>query len=270
LSQGEDERLRLFERSLSRFAGVLGLRVNVELSRKVEEVQLKIMDDVTKVIDKIWSQGLTLQDLLARLSNDGVLREEAVYASKAIGESLNPDSVDDVLASAISGDVSQEGAKSTLIAFQAIARAYASRYFKENGSIEHLSPYCPLCGAESRTMVKRGDKYVMVCHLCGYEWVIGRGSPVCPFCGNDNKFKLGTFMDKERKYGLMFCQECGSYWRVIWDEEMASAPSIVLPLLAMAAERFRTALPKDIVNNSQEPDAEVSLNKEENETEGKK
>ncbi len=92
---------------------------------------------------------------------------------------------------------------------------------------------------------------------------------VCPFCGNDNKFKLGTFMDKEWKYGLMFCQECGSYWRVIWDEEMASAPSIVLPLLAMAAERFRTALPKDIVNGSQEPGAEVSLDKEENETEGK-
>lgn len=269
MSNSIDERLRSFERSLRRFSGSLGLRINIELSKKIEEVQLKIIDDVSKLIDEAWSQGLTLQDLLAKLSDNGTLRREVLLASSTLGERIGSDSVDELFADALSGDTSRSGARSALVAFQAIARAYAEKYYKENGSITHVSPYCPVCGAESSTMVKRGNRYVMICPVCGYEWIVSEGSPRCPFCGNDNRFKLGTFMDKEWKYGLMYCQECGSSWRVIWDEDMASAPNILLPLIAMAADRFRGALPRgEGINNGNKAGGEGGLSEGQEETKG--
>ncbi len=241
-----DERLASFVRSLNRYAGMLGLKINIELAKKVEEVQLKIMDDVARTLNEMWNGNLSLQDLLAKLAETGLLKNLITFAASSIGEHVEPEKAEEALSRAISGDLSESGSKGALLAFQAIARSYAEKFAEARGSIQEVTAFCPLCGSESRTMVKRGNSFFMVCHLCGYAWKVSEGSAVCPFCGNDNKFKIGTFMDKEMRYGLMYCQECGSSWRVILDENMAAAPNIIIPLLAMGAERFRSALPSNV------------------------
>ncbi|ESQ26142.1 MAG: Protein involved in formate dehydrogenase formation [uncultured Acidilobus sp. OSP8] len=156
---------------------------------------------------------------------------------------MSPDKAEESLTKALEGDVSSRGSRSALLVFQAVARAYASHYERKNGTVEEVTAYCPLCGSESRTMVRVGEEYLLVCHLCGYAWRVSRKTLACPFCGNSNPFSIGIFMDKDGRLGLAYCQECGSSWRVVLDERVASAPRILLPLLALAAERLRGALP---------------------------
>ncbi|MGC9209710.1 MAG: formate dehydrogenase accessory protein FdhE [Acidilobus sp.] len=239
----EGDELDRFERALRRYSRLLGLKIDLDLARKVEAIQERIKRDVAKFMEAKGGLLSSLSDLLARLSDAGLLSAYIVEVGSEIGDEVNPSSAEESLAKAFEGDVDAKGARSALLAFQAIARAYAEAYERANGIIESTTPYCPLCGSESRTMVRVGQDMLMVCHVCGYAWRISKGVLTCPFCGNSNPFTVGVFTDKDRRLGLAYCQQCGSTWRVIFDDDMASAPRILLPLLALAAERLRGALP---------------------------
>ncbi|MGC9071396.1 MAG: formate dehydrogenase accessory protein FdhE [Acidilobus sp.] len=242
MTKGSDE-LELFERGLRRYSQLLGLKIDIELAKKVEAVQERIMADVARFIEAREGLASSLSDLLAGLSNSGLLSNYIAEVGSEIGDEVDLDDAEESLARAFEGDVISRGARAALLAFQAVARAYAGAYERANGIAESMSAYCPLCGSESRTMVRVDQDFVMVCHMCGYAWRVSRGSLKCPFCGNSNPFTIGIFTDKDRRLGLAYCQECGSAWRVIFDENMASAPRVLLPLLALAAERLRSALP---------------------------
>jgi len=239
----EAEELKAFEQALRRYSTILGLRINVELAKSVEAVQAKIMKDVEAFLSSVDLGSPDLSNLLARLSDSGRLSNYIVEVGRALKDEVSPDKAEESLTKALEGDVSSRGSRSALLVFQAVARAYASHYERKNGTVEEVTAYCPLCGSESRTMVRVGEEYLMVCHLCGYAWRVSRKTLVCPFCGNSNPFSIGIFMDKDGRLGLAYCQECGSSWRVVLDERVASAPRILLPLLALAAERLRGALP---------------------------
>ncbi len=235
--------LTLFESALRRYSQMLGLKVNIGMAVKVEAVQRRIMDDVKRLLEG-QAEGLEgLSDLLARLSNIGLLRNYIVYVGQELGDEVSPDKIDETLVRAFEGDVNSAGAKSALLAFQAVARAFAESYERSNGILNEVTAYCPICGSESRTMVRTRDGFLMVCHMCGYAWRVSSDKLTCPFCGNANPFSVGLFTDRDRRFGLAYCQECGSTWRVILDEGMASTPRVLLPLLALAAERLRGALP---------------------------
>ena len=242
MSSNPDD-LTVFERALTRYSRILGLKVDVKVAVKVEALQRKIIDDVKRLLEGQGVDGVSLSDLLARLSNAGLLRDYIVYIGRELNDEVSPDKAEESLARALEGDVESRGARSALLAFQAVARAFAEAYEGSKGTVDDDSPYCPLCGSESRTMVRRDDGFHMVCHMCGLEWRVSRDALKCPYCGNTNPFSVGLFTDKDRRLGLAYCQECGSTWRVILDSDMASAPRVLLPLLALAAERLRGALP---------------------------
>ncbi len=242
MSSGPDD-LTAFERYLRRYSQLFGLKVDLEAAIKVEALQKKIMDDARRFLEGQGANDITLSDLLARLSYAGLLRDYIIYIGRELNDEVSPDKAEESLARAFEGDVNIKGARSALLAFQAVARALAQAYEGSRGVIDDGSPYCPVCGSESRTMVRRDDGFYMVCHVCGFAWRVGRGALTCPYCGNSNPFSVGLFTDKERKLGLAYCQECGSTWRVVLDKDVASAPRVLLPLLALAAERLRGALP---------------------------
>ncbi len=237
----QDPRLRSFELYLRTQVLPLGLKVNVELALKIEALQRRIADDARVIIDAIWSNGITLSDLLAELSRRGLLAKYIVAVANEMGEKVSESSAEQTLASALGGDMNRPGSRSALLAFQALARSYAEKYEEVNGFASSEGPYCPLCGSESNVMVQIGDEFRMVCSLCGYEWVISRSTIRCPYCGNSNALKIGLLMDRERRYGLAFCQECGSSWKIIVDKALASGPSSLIPLAAMAADKLRDA-----------------------------
>jgi len=133
----------------------------------------------------------------------------------------------------LAGDIDTPGAKAALITVQAVARAVA----RLRDPVNLLSATCPVCGAESKTMVAR-DALYMVCHFCGYQWIVSRGEVVCPYCGTNDPISIGVFTDKKRRIGLFTCQECGSTWRAIMDRSIR-APATLLPLIAVGAEHYR-------------------------------
>ena len=236
-----EERLSAFERYLRRYSARLGLKVDVELAKKVERVQLKIMDDVRAAVERALSRNVKLVDILTALYNSGKLKEYVLEASQALGEETLGADVSEALTAAVSGNLEVRGSKGALMAIQAVARALAESYEEVYGNVKDLTPYCPLCDSESDLMVKRGAEYRMVCPLCGYEWVVSEGHMACPYCGNSNPFKLGVLSDRERLVGLAVCQECGSIWKIVIDDELASAPRVLLPLFVTASERLRSA-----------------------------
>ena len=235
-----EERLLAFERYLRRYSARLGLKVDVELAKKVERVQLKIMDDVRAALDRALSKDVKLVNVLAALYDSGKLKEYVLEVSRELGGEAPDINVGEALAAAVSGNLEVRGSKEALMAVQAVARALAESYEEAYGNVEEPSPYCPLCDSESDLMIKQGVEYRMVCPLCGYEWVVSRGYMKCPYCGNSNPFKLGVLSDRERLVGLAVCQECGSTWKIVVDEEIATAPRTLLPLFAMASERLRS------------------------------
>jgi len=221
-----------FKRALVKYGHFFKhMKLDRGLVLAVEEVQLDVMKEAYNEIDV----GESLDRNIKRLTERGLIRSWASRIAGVIGEEHRDLDVLDALA----GGLEKPGARSTLLAVQAVARAYANKLL-ENGVGYEPSARCPVCGLESKTMVKRGRFYNMVCHFCGYEWRVS-DRIVCPFCGSRDPVSIGVFSDRARRVALARCQDCGSTWRVIMDESI-NAPRILLPLIALRAEAFRTVL----------------------------
>ncbi|AFZ71031.1 uncharacterized protein involved in formate dehydrogenase formation [Caldisphaera lagunensis DSM 15908] len=232
-----------FVSSIRRYGHLAGFKIDIEIARKIEEIQLNIINDINKMISNL--QYDDLNSFVSSLSQQGTLQELIKETSKSLGEEIEKKDADNALKEALEGNMDFKGAKTSLIVLQALSRLYAEKFEEKNGNISNQSPYCPVCGSESKTMIKTNNEYKMVCHFCGYTWKVSDKKIVCPYCGNDEEFSLGIFSDKEGRIGLVFCQKCKSSWRIILDESI-KAPSIVLPLIALGGEKFKGALPKDI------------------------
>ncbi|MDP8003501.1 MAG: formate dehydrogenase accessory protein FdhE [Caldisphaera sp.] len=229
-----------FISSLRKYSHLVGFKIDLEMARKIEEIQLKIIKDIDEKIKDIDLSDLN--NFVSELSKKNIMQEFIMEASQELGEGIGIKDADNALKEALEGNMNIKGARSSLIVLQAISRFFAEKYEKNNGQIINESPYCPVCGSESKTMIKDGNRYKMICHFCGYTWIVSNNGLVCPFCGNREEFSLGFFSDREERIGLMYCQRCGSDWRIILDESI-KAPSILLPLIALGGEKFRGALP---------------------------
>ncbi|MEN2999603.1 MAG: formate dehydrogenase accessory protein FdhE [Acidilobaceae archaeon] len=214
--------------ALMKYAHLIGAPINVDWIKKVENVQQEIMK---KVRDRARESD-TLSSFLAKLESSGELHELVRAVAQEIGEEVGD--AKRAIAAALSGNSEEEGFRSALLALQAIARAFA----EGREAIAEQSAFCPVCGARSETMYKRGNKYYMVCHFCTYTWLQSVGKPTCPYCGNSSEISIGMFSDNQRRVALMKCWECGSTWNVILDEGIR-APPVAIPLIGMAAEKFK-------------------------------
>lgn len=232
--------LEEFISSLRKYGHLTGFKLDIETAKKIEEIQLNIINDIK---NKLTNLNLDdLNKLISELSQNGLMQTLIKEASKALGEEIDINNADEAFKEALEGNMNFRGAKASLIALQAVSRLYAEKYKEKNGEILNVSPYCPICGSESKTMIKADNDYKMVCHFCGYIWKVSEKKIVCPYCGNSEEFSLGVFSDKEGRVGLVYCQNCKSSWRIILDESI-KAPSILLPLIALGGEKFKGALP---------------------------
>ena len=237
-SQGEVEvRVSEFVDSIKKYQHLSRQNIDLKVAADVEAVQQAI---ISSVREKIVSYP-TLRDAIEGLREDGSLGVYASMAAEVVGEDV-PD-LDDALSAALEGELDRPGVRSTLIALQAVARAYSEGVQSERGLGHQVTGVCSLCGAKSETMVRRGGDYLMVCHFCSYMWVNSRDTIICPYCGNDDPLSIGVYSDRSRRVALARCQECESVWRVILDDSIR-APPIILPLIALGAEAFRRALPE--------------------------
>ncbi len=230
--EGEDS----FEVAMKKYGALMLEEPDVNSARKVEETQLIIMRELYDKID----ESRTLEDVLVDLEANGSLRNTIERVARELGTQLSEDPIN-AYRRLVGGEGDLEGPDATpiILAIQAIARAYAEKYEYRNGISSGKDNTCPLCGTESDTMIVEGREYCMVCPMCGHKWRISEGSPVCPRCGEDRK--LGVYSDRGGILGLATCQSCGYSWHMILGK--VEAPRIMLPLIAMGAERFRRALP---------------------------
>ena len=236
-----NERLEEFQKALEKYMHLLkGGRVDVDKALLVEKVELEIMEILESIdVDPMDD----LEKVLRKLADMEVLEEIMSFAGDRLGDPV--DDAGKALEAFLKGDIEQAGAKSALVAVQAIARWIAEKRL-EHGTEERISPYCPVCGAESKTMVIEKDGYYMVCTFCTYKWRVSRtGTMICPYCGSSDPIAIGVFTDRRRRLGLFVCQNCGSTWRAILDRNI-KAPRILLPLIALGAEAFRGYLERSI------------------------
>ena len=213
-----------FEEALKKYGFLMLDEPDLEEAKKVEEAQLLILRRVRGAID--LSKGL--EEVIDSMEADGSLSEAAEEIADALGWQAPA-----------GGDSRDREVVPVVLAIQAVARAYAEEYERKNGVVEWEGDRCPLCGTESDAMVVEGDRYYMICPLCGYKWLQSEGSLRCPRCGEE--VKLGVYSDKSGLLGLAKCQGCGHTWHIVLGD--IDAPRIVIPLIAMGAERFRRALP---------------------------
>lgn len=229
-----EDRLAEFEKALDKYLHLLrGGRVDRDLALRVERVQLEAMEALSQLLPEPPEDAM---EALRLLLENGGLAEVVERVSRVTGESVGD--LDKALAAFQAGDLEKPGAKTLLLAVQAVARYVAEKRLEKRGPEDALTPYCPVCGAESKTMVVGRDGYYMVCPFCAYTWRISRDRVVCPYCGSDNPVSIGVFTDRRRRIGLFVCQECGSTWRGIIDRSIR-APRILLPLISLGAESFR-------------------------------
>jgi len=225
-----EDRLQDFRIALDKYLHLLrGGTVDKEKALLVERIQLELMAEAESLLEgEIPGEAQAALDKLERM---GWLDQ----AIRRVGSRINDEPGDPkkALEAFLRGDLDEPGARAALIVVQAVARLVA----EHREPVNLLSAMCPVCGAESRTMVSR-DALYMVCHFCGYQWIVSRGEVVCPYCGSNDPISIGVFTDKRRRIGLFTCQECGSTWRGILDRSIR-APPILLPLIAYGAEIFR-------------------------------
>lgn len=234
-----------FKESLSKYLHLARVKLDVGTVELVERIQLELIREVEPAIDP----EATLRENLEALMMRGVLKSLSEKVGGRIGDEVRD--FEAAYASALNGDLEREGSKSVLIVVQAVSRAYANLRLESKGMVTELTDICPVCGAKSETMYKRGSEYRMACHFCGYEWVASVGRVICPICGNSDEFSLGYYSDKDRRVALFHCQECDGSWRSILDESIR-APRILMPLIALGAEAFRPLLER---RDSQAPQA---------------
>ncbi len=228
--------------AITRYRQLHGLNVDLRVARGVEDFQARV---ILELKERELLEGVsTASEALARLLDRerGLLEEFYRGAAELTGDPEDPGGLEEIIEAALRGYVEKPGARAVLLVLQAVARAVAESVLEREGPGSELSIYCPVCGAASETMYKRKGAYYMVCHFCGYTWqVTGGDLLVCPSCGATAPIDVGVVADKHKRLGMAACQRCGFRWRVIMDEHLR-APLIVLPLIAMGAERYRPAL----------------------------
>jgi len=229
--------------AITRYRQLHGLHVDLRIARSVEELQARII--VRLKSEEVLHGSSTAREALSRLLDErrDLILEFYREAADLTGDPPDPGDLESILASALRGDVERPGSKSMLLVLQAIARAVAEIREESGGSGAELSIYCPVCGAASETMARRRGWYYMICHFCGYTWRVSGELLTCPNCGATAPIDVGVVTDKHKRLGLAGCQRCGYTWRVLMDEHVR-APNIVIPLIAMGAERYRSALTK--------------------------
>ena len=226
--------LEEFVSALTRYRSLMLDEPDLERASSIEAEQLRVMEEVRDRVD----DSAPLDEVLERLRAEGAMGKIVEEVAEGLGVRMEV-SGDEAYRSVEEDGLEGAGAMPVLVALQAVARAYAERYQARKGRLRREGATCPLCGTESGTMVKEGDRYYMVCPLCGYEWLVSEGAPACPRCGE--RERLGVYTDRVGILGLGACQGCGNVWHLILGE--VDAPQILLPLIAMGAERFRRALP---------------------------
>lgn len=238
-----EERLKEFQQGIEKYMHLLkGGMVDRDKSLNVERIELELVQELRQS-NKCMGD---LQKTLDELQSSNWIVEAFIKASSSMGVEASMDiDVEKALRDFFTGNIDSEESMVMAIIVQSIARCIAEESLEMNGIIDATTPYCPICGAESRTMVVRDDGYDMICPFCSYEWRVSRENPVCPYCGNSNPVSIGIFTDKARRIGLLVCQECGETWRAILDRGI-KAPRILLPVISMGAEAFRKFIRDDM------------------------
>ena len=251
LDKNIEEMFEEFKRSLDKYMHLLyGGKIDRQRALTIEKTELMLSELFFR--EGLCTPDDSLNENLRRLIENDLkisLIKSALDNLRNIDDSIKLDfDFEKALERFLSGELETPEAKVVAIIVQSLARCIAHHRLVR-GVEDRLSPYCPVCGAESRTMVVRQDGYHMVCPFCGYEWRISRSMPRCPWCGNDNPISIGVFTNKQRRIGLMVCQECGNTWRAILDRSI-KAPNILLPLISLGAERFRTFVRRDMTSRT--------------------
>lgn len=253
MDKGVEERIAEFERALDKYLHFLrGGRIDRDLALRIERIQLEIIEYLSSILP---DPPMEAWEALGILRERGLLADVVERVSKATGD--EPRDIDEALAAFQSGDLDKPGAKTLLIAVQAVARYVADKRLEKEGPLDIQTPHCPVCGAESKTMIVGNDGFYMICPFCAYKWRISRSKVVCPYCGSDNPISIGVFTDRRRRIGLFVCQECGATWRGILDRSIR-APRILLPLISLGAESFRR-FAKDSIELIRDGEANASL-----------
>ncbi len=239
--QGDPVRKRVSElvRALTLYRGLHGIRdLDIDRIRSVERAQAKAMARLRGLVRLDES----LSEFVARLLEDGVLVEVAGLIASELGlEAPGEDEAERLIANILAGDLGSKGSEALLLALQSAARSYSEALSEAGFRVSSVSDKCPVCGAASETMVRRGDGHYMVCHFCSFMWKVSGEAIACPKCGATAPLDVGVFSDKARRIGLVKCWRCGFSWRAVLDVNL-KAPPIAYPLIALGAERFREAL----------------------------
>ncbi len=240
------ERMEEFKDALRKYTHLLkGGKIDLEKTIKIEELELKLIDDLISNKSVICESKRDLQSLIEALLDSGWIEEAMRRASHELNVEIDS-SPREALEAFLTGNVEKPAGKVALLVVQSIARCLAESKLESGEIVEEVTPLCPVCGAESRTMVLEREGYYMVCPFCSYKWLVSRDKIRCPYCGNDNPISLGVFSDRARRLGLVVCQECGATWRLVIDKSI-KAPRILLPVISLGAEAYRKFIHNDMV-----------------------
>ncbi len=237
-------RLRELRTSLARYEHLAGLRLQRAQILKAEEAQLRVMERFRAAARNAVAAGATLDQLASELAASGALEDAVREVAETLGVARYKPLYEalDSIASSSAGDEERPA----FLALQALARVYAEEYEAVRGPGSSDNASCPLCGSISDVAAHDGRSYYMVCTLCFYKWSLGR-EVSCPYCRSRDPLAIGLFMDQQRRVALAHCQECGSSWKIILDPGLARrAPRLVLPLIALAAEKYRGLTPGEL------------------------
>lgn len=238
---GVRKRLREFRVALSKYEHLSGVRVDKGHALKFEEAELTVEEELLGEARNAVARGVDFEGYMQALEASGRLVKLASTVSSILGYSVESLNYEEALSKlAAGGDVGEEE-RVAFAVVQGAARAYARAYEEAVGRVEKLTAECPVCGGVTDLVVRRDDGYYAVCPFCYYEWRIG-SDLACPYCGSRDRIGIGIFMDRSRRVGLAHCQTCGTSWKVILDPSIR-APRSILPLIALAAEKYRSLIP---------------------------
>jgi len=244
----QDE-IKHYRNALRKYKHLLkGGKIDENIAVKIEEIELNLIKQLYST--DLCDTTLNLEDLLKSSKIHEWILEKIREVASNLGEEI--DDPEQAINAFLEGKINIKGINSAFIVIQSVARCLANTMLNHN-KIDDLTPYCPVCGAESKTMVLMDDGYNMVCPFCHYVWRISKNTLRCPYCGNSNPVSLGVFSDRTRRIGLVVCQECGSTWRIIMDRNI-KAPRSLLPLISLGAEAYKRFVHRDMVREEETSD----------------